>query len=97
MNFDFEYLLAELYVHDDPEHGPSINCIDLEHLDYVDDVLTDKFDCEPAYVTSDDQARRYILHFGQCVSKEELSKNITAINSYHQGRQSTYKTSFNNS
>lgn len=96
MNPEFEYLLTELFVTQDPKLGPSIKVIDFEHMDYIDDVLTEKFGFEFASNTIDDKARKYILHFGESVSKENLSKAVQEINLYHSTRNSTYKTSFEN-
>jgi hypothetical protein len=96
MNPEFEYLLSELFVYTDPELGPSIKVADFEHMDYIDDVLTDKFKLEFESSTIDDKARKYILHFGTAFNKENLDKAIKEINLYHASRNSTYKTNFNN-
>lgn len=96
MNPEFEYLLTELFVYQDPELGPSIKVVDFEHFDYIDDVLTEKFGIEFDVSTIDDKARKYILHFGALVSKDELTKAVQEINLYHSTRNSTYKTSFEN-
>jgi hypothetical protein len=43
---EFRYILSEIKVVEHPEWGASIELIDYEHRDYIEDVFTEHFDLE---------------------------------------------------
>jgi hypothetical protein len=64
--------MLTISVYPDNEHGPSILLNDYEHLDYIDDVLTEHVDILCDFQIVDDDNQKYALCFGAKISFEEL-------------------------
>jgi hypothetical protein len=88
----FDYLLTEISVYSDPQWGPSVVLVDWHHLDYIEDVLTEKFDLEYEFKIVDDETSRYVLHFENRATLGEVEAAINAINRYHANHRKLYET-----
>ena len=75
----------------DTQYGAAIKLLDYEHIDYIDDVLIEKFDVDCEFRVMDDENQKYILYFGSKFSFDEVSSVVSQINAYHQVEQNYMK------
>jgi len=80
---EFRYILSKIEVKEHPKWGASIELIDYEHRDYIDDVLCGIFDLEYAFSSNEDSTGHYILYFAENATFEKVNAVVTEINRYH--------------
>ena len=59
-----------------------IELIDYEHRDYIEDVISEKFDIETTTI-NEDLIGRYILCFPKTLSFKKIESVVSEINRYH--------------
>jgi hypothetical protein len=86
------YLLAELSISTDEEHGPMLVLDNWEHIDYIEDVLCEHFGVEYEYKIIDEENNQYVLYFGVKANGDVLVESINSINTYHKETGGIYAT-----
>lgn len=82
MKKDFQYLLSDITIEIDPQHGPILNLVDWDHRDYIEDVLIEVFDIEYDYcVEHDDDS--ITLFFTDKADLDALLSTAKVINAFH--------------
>jgi len=87
----FRYILSKIEVIRHPERGASIQLIDYEHLDYIEDVLCEKFDLEYDFCSNEDVTGDYVLYFGKVATFEQVKRAVEEINEYQSTNKKEYK------
>ncbi|WP_220465379.1 MULTISPECIES: hypothetical protein, partial [unclassified Colwellia] len=87
---EFRYILTEIKVVADPKWGASIELIDYEHRDYIEDVLTEHFDLESAFQSNEDVTNDYVLYFCDNASFDQVAEVVKKINEYHRVNDKEY-------
>ena len=80
---EFQYILSEIKVTQDPKWGACVELIDFEHRDYIEDVMIEVFDIEYSFTAHDESTGKYSLYFEKHASFEQVSKVVEQINEYH--------------
>ena len=88
----FEHLLSKLKVEANDEEGASIQLIDFEHMDYIEDVFAEHFDMEYDCKIVDEQHKRFILFFGDLHSIIKVTEIAKQINAFHKSYRMLYST-----
>ena len=88
MKTNLKYLLSELKIIEDQNNHFLIKLIDYEHIDYIEDVMIEKFDLEYDYRKNDP----YILGFFEEEKIKKLNLIINQINDYHQSKNKLFET-----
>jgi len=89
---EFEYLLSEISASESKEFGAMIKLIDEEHIDYIEDVLTERFDIEYKFKTMDEEKKEYILYFEDNCNLDTVKVALKTINEDHSLNQELYET-----
>jgi len=87
---EFRYILSEIKVVEHPEWGASIELIDYEHRDYIEDVFTEHFDLEHAFSSREDVTNDYVLYFCENATVEQVADVVKQINEYHRSNDKEY-------
>ena len=80
---EFRYILSTIEAKEHPKWGASIELIDWEHRDYIDDVLVEIFDLEYSFSSHDEKTGFYTLYFVENATLEKIKAVVTEINRYH--------------
>ncbi|WP_215395985.1 hypothetical protein [Rheinheimera oceanensis] len=75
-----------------PERGIVLVLDDLEHRDYIEDVLVEHFDIEYEYFVKDEKSGINTLYFADTTDIIALEKTISEINKHHSSSSELYKT-----
>ena len=75
-----------------PERGIVLVLDDLEHRDYIEDVLVERFDIEYEYFVKDEKSGMNTLYFADTTDIKALEKAISEINKHHSSSSELYKT-----
>ena len=76
----------------EPERGIVLVLDDLEHRDYIEDVLVERFDIEYEYFVKDEKSGMNTLYFADTTDIKALEKAISEINKHHSSSSELYKT-----
>lgn len=74
------------------ERGIVLVLDDLEHRDYIEDVLVERFDIEYEYFVKDEKSGMNTLYFADITDIKALEKAISEINKHHSSSSELYKT-----
>nr|WP_306287436.1 hypothetical protein [Pseudoalteromonas sp. WY3] len=74
--------MSKIEVKEHPKFGASIELIDYEHRDYIEDVLCEKFDLDNAFVSNEDVTGDYVIYFGSKASIEQVKSVVAEINNH---------------
>jgi len=74
----------------DQEYGPILVLEDLEHRDYIEDVLCEHYDIEYEYMTEDNASGKNTLYFGPKANVGAIQRAIEKINYHHSTQQELY-------
>jgi len=80
---EFRYILSKIEVKEHSEFGASIELIDYEHRDYIEDVLCEKFNLESAFVSNEDITGDYVIYFAEKATIDQVKSVVAEINRYH--------------
>lgn len=89
MKDDSRYVLSKIEAVKHESWGPSIELINFEHCDYIEDVLAEVFDVEYSFYQTDND-EEYTLFFDDNISFELLCKIIVEVNIYHETNKKEY-------
>lgn len=81
-----------LSVEFDKGNGPTLVLEDLEHRDYIEDVLCEHYDIEYEYMLEDEKSGKNTLHFGSKIEVSVIQGAIEKINAHHVSEETLYKT-----
>ena len=80
---EFRYILSKIEVKEHVEWGASIELIDYDHKDYIEDVLCEKFGLEYAFSSNKDITGGYVLYFCKSTTFDQVKNAVAKINNYH--------------
>ena len=88
---EFRYILSKIEVKEHVEWGVSIELIDYDHKDYIEDVLCEKFGLEYEFSSNKDITGGYVLYFCKSATFDQVKNAVAKINNYHELQSREFK------